>query len=416
MKTFGRVCALIRRSFVRSIFGCLWVGVMFASPVIAAGVSDQDATDYFVGRNGTAVKVTSGASPVDHTCNAGAFFQIPGQSDLFLGRARDYGEPGSGNKCDRRPSGVAVQWLALYKMNWQAHSLNYVQDVLKPPMRIAAADDRPVLLKNAYDPSVISYNGELWVAFECGGAGFRGASVCIGPLDRNTYTINDPRRVNMVIEGGPAENGFMYSASSPILIVFRGRVYVYWAALQGDTASGKWFADAVRGMEVVQERSGLRRMWGLGSVGRPAPSYAPHLNVEVAGVDASDPMSDQSVDLKGAYVSGNDIYMTAGLGGRGPGGKLNCYSGGGASYGCFRLQIFRSSSPLGPEIFNRHPLTGPKLPFNPTGYSRFFTDNHGQLSIMGYFFPPHPNYNTPYLVPSGGMWSFPVNLAELRFE
>ena len=92
----------------------------------------------------------------------------------------------------------------------------------------------------------------------------------------------------------------------------------------------------------------------------------------------------------------------------------NCLSAGGASYGCFRMQIFHSSTALGVDILNRQPLKTPPLPFNPTAYDRFFADQSGRLSILGEFFPAHRDYTTPYLVPSG-MWSFPIDLSTLRF-
>jgi hypothetical protein len=298
-------------------------------------------------------------------------------------------------------------------MDWQAHTLTYVHDVLKPPLQVPVSPGRIAVIKNALDPSVISYNGELWVAFQCGGS-FRGAATCIAPLDPSTLTINDPQRLTVPIEGGPAGDGYNYSGAPPTPFVFHDRVYVYWAALKIEIGSNRWVGDTIRGMELVKEPSGLRRFWGAGSIGRPVSAHDPNLTVEVAGVDPSDPMSDQSVDLKGIYATENDIYVVAGLGGRGPGGRLNCVNGGGGSYGCFRMQIFHTSMPLGMDILNRQPLKAPRLPFNPTAYDRFFVDDHGQLSVLSYFFPPHRDYNTPNLLPAG-LWSIPINLSALKF-
>lgn len=399
----------------------LMLGLGSVGTTAATSAPADETSAYFLGRDGTAIVVNGGSSPTDHTCNAGVFSQVPGQIDFFVGRARDYAPPGSGLKCEHLPAGAVQQWLALYRMDWRSHTLSYVHDVLKPPLLIAGPDGRPVSIRNAYDPSVVAYNGELWMAFECGGQGFRGVSrgfrgvsVCVGPLDRKSYTINDATRVTVLVEGGSAGDGYRYSASAPNLIVLQGRVYLYWAALQGDPVSNQWLADAIRGMALAQEPSGLRRIWGLGAIGRAVPSFDPNVNVQVAGPNPADPMSDQSIDLKGAYATDNDVYLLAGLGGRGPEGRQNCVSGGGGSYGCFRLQMFRSSTPLGPDIFNRHPLISPKLPLNPSSYARFYVDDRGQLSILASFFPPHGDYNTPYLVPSG-MWSFPINLSTLRY-
>ena len=367
----------------------------------------------FLGREGVPIAVAPGDSPVDHTCGSVVFSQIPRQINLFVGRAHDYAPPGSPTKCAPHRPPWSTGWLALFRMDWEAHTLSYVRDVLRPPVRFVTPAGRVVEIRSAGDPSVAYYNGEFWVAFECGGT-LHGNSVCIAPLNPRTYAVDDPSRMTLVVEGGPAETGYSYSASAPNMVVFRNRAYIYWAALQVDMQARRWVGDAIRGMALVQENSGLRRVWGAGSAGSPTPSYYPSLNVEVVGIDPSDPMSDQSVDLKGAYADNSYVYILAGSGGRGPGGKLNCVSGGGGSYGCFRLQIFRSSNPLGTHVFNQSALISPRLPFNPTGYDRFFIDNHGQLSILGYFFPPHGNYHVPNLVPPG-LRSFPVDLSTLRF-
>lgn len=387
----------------------VWFGILYLNLIPAWAQSPND----FLGRDGTAITVTKGNSPVDHTCNAVAFSQIPGQTDYFIGRAHDYAPPGSPSKCvpNRPPSGIT--WLALFKMDWQAHTLNYVREVLVPPVEIAGAGGRTVLLRNAYDPSVIAYNEEIWVAFECGGVPMRGISSCMGPLDARTYTI-DPRRISTIVEGGPTGTGYIYSASVPNLFVFHNRVYVYWSAIQVDAESKKWLTCTVRGMQLVQDSSRLGRFWGLGSVGQPVPSYDPSLNVEVLGLNPSDPISDQCVDMKGVYAGANDIYVAAALGGKGPAGTQNCLGAGGDSYGCFRLQIFHTSSPLGPHILNRQPLRSPSLPLNPTAYDRFFIDNRRQLSIMGQFYPPHGDYHEANVVPPG-MRSFPIALPALRF-
>jgi hypothetical protein len=129
---------------------------------LAPPIALTQPPDYFLGRDGTQVTVARGNSPVDHSCNAVVFSQIPGQVDLFLGRARDYAAPGSRSKCEpNRPPGTVTSWLALYNMDWLTDTLNYVKDVLKPPLEIVVSAGRAALIKNVYDPSVVSYNGAM---------------------------------------------------------------------------------------------------------------------------------------------------------------------------------------------------------------------------------------------------------------
>ena len=220
--------------------------------------------------NATLITVTKGGSAIDHTCNAVAFSQIPGHPDLFLGRAHDYAEPGVSKRCvPDIPKGSRLHWLALYKMDWTDHTLNYLHDVLKPPFELAAGAQRTVQVENAFDPSVISYNGEIWAAFECGGKRFHGNAACMGPFDPATGTIHDLSRVTVIVEGASDGPNINYTASVPNLFVFHGKVYVYWSVIRIRRPGGprNWLGVTVRGMELQQESGGLRRFWGAGSAG-----------------------------------------------------------------------------------------------------------------------------------------------------
>ena len=115
------------------------LGMISIPAVLAVEICQmRNPRSIFLGREGVPVRVTGADGSVDQTCNAVVFSQIPGMIDLFIGRARNYAAPGSPTKCEPWHSpGTTVQWLALYKMDWQTHVLSYVHDVLKPPWQVA---------------------------------------------------------------------------------------------------------------------------------------------------------------------------------------------------------------------------------------------------------------------------------------
>src|SRR5260370_26653072 len=133
-------------------------------------------------------------------------------------------------------------------------------------------------------------------------------------------------------------------------------------------------------MELAQEPSGARRLWGLGSGGLAVASRGPSRNVEVLGTNPSDPYSDQTADLKGAFADRDHVYLIASLGGKGVGGTQSCINPRGTSYGCFRMEVLRSSDPLGTHIFNSR-LLSPMPPMNPSDYQRVLMAPHGSMNV-----------------------------------
>jgi len=327
------------------------------------------------------------------------FAQVPGHLDFFVGRILRIGETCADAKQAKRP------WsIALFKMNWSTHSLDFQKEVFQPRIQISAGPATTETIRSAADPSVALYNGELWVAFECARPKIRGASTCVGPFDLNAASI-DPRRTTLAIKGGtdvdPASS-LVYSASAPNLFVFHDRLYVYWSAIAMERTTLAWEQITIRGIQLEQERSGLRRLWGLGSAGAPVASHDPVRTGEVLGLDPTDANSNKSVDIEGVYTDQTYIYLIAAFGGRGPAGPKVCLDPRTASYGCFRIQIFRSSSPLGTGIFNLHPLVAPLLPLNPAAYQRPFAAPDGTLRILGKFHNPAIGYSN-----SSNMLHFP---------
>ncbi|HEX3870732.1 MAG TPA: hypothetical protein VHV77_09865, partial [Pirellulales bacterium] len=108
---------------------------------------------------------------VPATCNSVVFAQLPGRTDYFLGRIGS-----NGGTC----ADAKRQWsIALFRMNWSAHRLEFLKEVLRPPIDIAVGQ-AAVPVRATFDPSVVYYHGEFWVAFECASVRIGGASACIG--------------------------------------------------------------------------------------------------------------------------------------------------------------------------------------------------------------------------------------------
>lgn len=349
------------------------------------------------------------------TCNSVVFAQIPGHPDYFLGRIR--GNPGSCLSTERQLWGIA-----LFRMDWNTNTLIFRKEVFRPSTVVSAgvsAGATAVRVHHSFDPSVVSYKGELWVAFECATGH---TSTCVGPLDWNTASI-DPSRTTVVVQGNDADprSGLLYSASVPNIFVFHNRLYVYWSAVRIRRAGRIWRQITIRGMQLAQEPSGRRRIWGAGSPGVPVASHDPARNVEVLGLNPADPYANQSADVKGVYADRNYVYLITSLGGTGPDGRATCLNPRGTSFGCYRMQIFRSPSPLGRDVFNPHPLVSPMLPLNPAAYQRPFTAPGGTLRILGMFYNAKAQYpqarNLMHFETSAGrLISYPFPLSRLRFR
>jgi hypothetical protein len=345
---------------------------------------------------------------VPNTCNSVVFVQVPTHPDFFLGRIAG----SNGGRCPEVRE--QLSGIALFKMDWNTHTLKLDKQVFRPLTPISGAT-----VHHAFDPSIVSFNGELWVSFECA-TGY--TSACVGPFDWATASI-DPRRTTAPVLGIDADqkSGFFYSASVPNLCVFEDRLYVYWSAIKVRLADKTPENITIRGMELAREPSGLRRMWGRGSGASPVASHDPAHNTEVVGLDLGDAYSNQAVDLKGVYATQSQIYLIAALGGKGLDGSGTCVNATGTSYRCWRMQIFRSSAPLGTDIFNMHPLVSPELPINPAAYQRPFIAPDGTLRILGQFYTPRVTdpgrHNRIINFHNGGkLTSYPFPLDQLKFK
>jgi hypothetical protein len=169
----------------------------------------------------------------------------------------------------------------------------------------------------------------------------------------------------------------------------------------------------------VEETSGLRRVWASGSRGSAVASHDPSRNVEVLGPNPADAYSDQAADLKGAYAADGHVYLIASVGGRGPQRTEACTTAKGTSYGCFRMQVFRASVPLGGNVFTSR-LVSPPPPMNPAAYQRSLVAPDGTLKIIGEFFNSPAGFtyppNTLHLESPQALIIYPFDVTSFQFS
>lgn len=310
--------------------------------------------------------------PIINTgCNSVSFWQIWDFPDLFIGRmmnARDARRP-----CD------ADSWsLVLEQMDWSKHRLTVLDTILKTPAKIAGGLE----VWSAYDPSIVNFGGEYWVAFECAFRNLKGvgASACIGPFDPHHPSRGiDLSRTYPIVFGRSAlpNDPYTYSASVPKLFVYYNRLFVYWAAIKIRSAPPHtWIDITTRGMELVQQGGRGGRLWPKGASG-PVASFDPAHNVEVFGIVPSDPRSNQRAEVFSVRLVDGLVYAPGVLGGSG------CLNIAGKSPGCSRLSISISRQPLGYHIFNQVMVPEADLPRNPVAYVRIVRDSKNELYLMG---------------------------------
>lgn len=360
--------------------GVEWFGDSTPNVVVTVTGSTYSYNDLWGNTAVTNFFDPSRAIPViTHGCNTFAYAQVADMGSQLVGRRLQ----NAANDC----SGSTWQ-LDLTNMNWNTNVISPVGSLFTPPISIEGGART---ITTAYDPHIVKYNGELWVAFECHGINFSyTVSSCIGPL--NLSSGLDPARTYAVILGNSYLNSdsYAYSGSVPKLVAHQGRLYLYWTAVKMLISNGAWQNITTRGIELEQESSGLRRLWPKG-ISHAVEANHPS-SVEVLGL-ASDTLSNRAADTFDAQSDGVYIYITAGIGGDG------CINPWSSSQGCYRLYISRTQRPLATNAFRDDPVDLSLLPTNPQEYSRFFIDSTGTLNVMGAFLVP----STPYgiVLPSG---------------
>ena len=162
-------------------------------------------------------------------CNASASFAaIPGQPNMFVGRVLAIGSQtycGAGN-FTTQPA------LGIFQMNWTANQMVFQNYLFVTPITVNG-----IYVRSSYDPSIMTYNGENWIAWECTPhyRGLEYVSSCMAPLLPDLSGI-DQTRFSVPVRGntGPTPNNpsrmiSLSSASIPQLLNFGGTPYIYWA-------------------------------------------------------------------------------------------------------------------------------------------------------------------------------------------
>ena len=291
-----------------------------------------------------------------------SFSQVPQDRALFVGKAVGAGANG---KC------VWPVTLALFHLDWNTHKMTLVHRLMEVPLEVGPHQ----VIQNAYDPYVAEFHGETWVAFECAGQGIAGVSACVAPLVGNGKAL-DTERLTIPVAGLDADHAspWLYSASTPKLLNFRDRLYLYWTAIQVDKAPPRrWNGIETRGVEAVLDGG---KMWAKGFVSRAIPSNAPGANVAVMTPLKHDRYQDTSVDTEGLFVFDDQIIALSSVGGGGCTKPLDNTSG------CFRLEITQTDHPLANDGFRDRTMVSPKLPANPSEYPRVVTSPTGQTYLM----------------------------------
>ena len=378
-----------------SLCGALAVATTTTALVVSmsARAQDLDNTEFYLGENG-AIPFTIMANGAPRSCNEVSFAAIPGDSAHVIGRYN--------NTC----TGSTFS-LARYAIDWNARTLTLANIAFNTGggnVPISKNDS----VSTAYDATVMSYGGELWVAFECGGnlAGCQTASACVGPMNASTGVI-DPARTNVIVLGNNSlGDGYLYSGSVPELLNFNGTPYVYWSAVKINAANtSSWANITGRGMK-LKEVAG--QLWNA-NTGTWVGSADPNNTVQVWGLDAGSSVTD----LQGVFTNGTDIFMTAGVAGAGCGMPFwppTCYS----------FTVSKSSSPLATDAFkNGTRLSAGELPTNTHSYSRFIQDPDGRGYILGGYYTNAPGVR-PVPV-SGGpnaayVAAFPIPQASSYFD
>jgi hypothetical protein len=337
-------------------------------------------------------------------CNASNNVQVPGTTNLFVGRqffkqngALTTAEEKCGADEDIREAVRSNRWgIVLSQLNWQNKQFSIIKALIGEITVISGGPIRGARMKVS-DPDIVSYRGEYLMTFEClilNGGSYKidGTSACIAPYEPASQQVRLDRAY--VVVSGKHTGPEFHSASVPQLLVFRGSLFLYWSALTVN--QGKPTRDAVRGVQLEADNGGF--YWARG-VGHMIYSIDPP-SVEVWGPDPGNAMSDTAVDIKSVWVHGSDVIALAGLGGRG------CAAPG-PQPGCFRMAITKASQPLGDHIFNKSALLHePELPTNPQGYTRPIRNPAGGYSFIGLFFKPSQNgYSETRPVPAD--WSKP---------
>jgi hypothetical protein len=340
------------------------------APAESTATSPIGPSESFLGQEGL-FEITVWDANGQRNCNEGPFAQIPGDSTHVIGRYND--------TCTSTSPTIGPNWsLARWSIDWTHHELTFVNmifDTRAGSVAISGGES----VSTYYDATIVSYSGELWVAGECGGNIDAGtASACVGPLSTSTWTI-DPTRTNVPVLGNESQNnGYLFSASVPKLLIFQSDLFVYWSAVKIDAENSQWANITERGTQLKEFPASDGMLWASrlgGVVGAADLTYTD----EVWGL-GSTTADDAVADIGSIFTDGTSVYAGGSISGTAcsqPTWPPTCYS----------LAFAKSSNPLGNDIFNSGTmLPATTLPTNMGAEIRLFTDPSGINYLWGTYF------------------------------
>lgn len=343
-------------------------------------VKDSEGSSFFKDIVWESTENYSVAEP--SATNSVRFAQVPNRPGYFIGR-----------DCD--PSGSII---ILCTYDEEKNAFKRVKNLITPNTQIA--DNYSVT--NVYDPTIMVYQGEVWVACECTVVGMGDnvdpltlqsksqyvgeephVSIILGVLDTENWRF-DPSRISIPVSGYIiGDNVILRSASVPKLLVYNNIPYLYWTICDVDK-NYDYSRIYSRGIRLVKETGGRERMW--------ADVYQQTVVKTIACDDSrstvvfdTDFMADNyTCDLFDVKVANGKIIASAAMGYgkdvKDPGSKVdNCY-----------FPVFsETTEPLAYNTF-KNSITNDQLRKNPCEYPTFFKNlNDNSTSMMIQF----PNEN-----------------------
>lgn len=398
---------------------CLIVAATFVSASAVLGITSgwhspattvAPAENLVLSLSGTAVVSEPG-------CNAVAFAQLPDESSLFIGRqfigrdGRIAGVIGPNDCSGGDPGNEAAgkpfnRWaLVLNSFDWATKRFHIVKPLIDTSLDPRTGRSRAVItgrtmrglvIRSAYDPSVVKFGGTTFVAFECTAEngepfGVQQTSSCLAVYDPRTRSI-DMSRATVAVTGDKQGDTY-HVASLPRLLSHSGQLYLYWSAML--IRNGKIIRSTARGaqLDVTGTTPFIR------GEGQRVPQAFDSASTRVWTTEAS-AASNVLVNIMSLAPLGNGFFVFAALGGDG------CYSPAGSSPGCHRLVIKRSPAPLQQDGFNYAEQFHTGVPTNPHEYALPIVDPQGRWWILGHFIrPPRNGFSERAPAPIGQFWA-----------
>ncbi len=154
-------------------------------------------------------------------------------------------------------------------------------------------------IESAYDPAVLDFQGQIWVAFECGVSGLIGsAHTCLGRLEPKDATSYKLTNTDVVVQGHDfdATNKSELSASVPKLFLFEDAPHVCWTAVEIDEGIAKFRQIKTRCARLRGSADGRRLVFADVGDATRIGSSDPRA-VDVMNPLAGDPNSDLVADI-----------------------------------------------------------------------------------------------------------------------